>query len=305
MVRQVNRLSSKLLFCVFSAFLFCVSFALPAQGAGIIFGAHSREAGLGKALEVGVFVDPEGQAINAVESKIIFPADSLELLDIRDGNSILNLWLERPHLERPGEVVFSGIVPGGFVSNQGYLFSLVFRPKKEGQIAVTTADERILLNDGTGTGASIRRGPLPLTIVKESGGEEFLPPFDEDPPESFTPEVARDPNVFNGKYFLVFVTQDKGSGIDHYEIQETKSKEPKKRGWVVGGSPYLLKDQKLNSYIFVKAVDRKGNERITMLPPQNPLPFYKNYWLWIIIILVGLLIWYLGIRRGLWPRLRL
>ena len=31
----------------------------------------------------------------------------------------------------------------------------------------------------------------------------------------------KDPNVFDGKWFLVFAALDKGSGIDHYEVMET------------------------------------------------------------------------------------
>ncbi len=279
-----------------------------AQAAEFYFGAHSKEVGSGKAFEIGVLLNTQNQFINAVEGKIIFP-DDLEVVDILEGNSIINLWVERPHRDKNGEVFFSGIVPGGYLGERGYLFSLVLRAKSTGQITITTSDERILLNDGEATSAPVNRAPIFLSVVEKTAIEAFLPPHDSDPPEAFTPIVAQDPNLFDNQYFVVFLTQDKGSGIDHYEILETRNpsaelkggKSEGTRGWRIGESPYLLQDQKLASFIFVKAVDRAGNERIAMLPPKNPLPWYKDYKLWIIIILIGFMV-YLATHRSLWRR---
>ncbi len=289
----------------------CLLSLVPASAyaAELFFGAHNREVGINKTFEVGVFLNTQDEVINAVEGKIVFPSGKVELVDIIDGNSIINLWVERAHLEAPGEVFFSGIVPGGYFGEKGYLFSLVLRAKDTGSIAIQTNDERILLNDGEGTQTSVQRAPISLTAVTETEAEAFLPPYDSDSPESFTPLVAQDPNIFNNQYFLAFATQDKISGIDHYEIRETKypsaklraGKSEGLRGWRIGESPYLLQDQKLNSYIFVKALDRAGNERVAMLAPQNSLPWYKNYWTWIIIIVIALVLYILR-QRSLWPR---
>ena len=117
---------------------------------------------------------------------------------------------------------------------------------------------------------------------------------DEESPETFQPEIAQDPAIFNGKWFLVFATQDKGSGIDYYETKETRSK---KLGtwitrWKVVGSPHVLRDQELRSHIIIKAVDKDGNERIEALAPQNPLAWYENYENWSIIIIIGFAIAY-------------
>lgn len=308
----MTKLGSKLFriscFSVSFAFLFSVGFALPAQGAELYFGSHSKEVGINKTFEIGVLLNTQNQFINAVEGKIIFPND-LEIVDILDGNSIINLWVERPRQDKNGEVFFSGIVPGGYLGEKGYLFSLVLKAKSTGQITIATSDERILLNDGEATGAPVGRAPISLSVVRESTIESFLPPYDSDPPEAFTPAVAQDPNLFDNRYFVVFLTQDKGSGIDRYEILETRNplarfragKSEGMRGWRIGESPYLLQNQKLTSYIFVKAVDRAGNERVSMLPPENPLLGYKNYGLWIIIILIGFML-YLATHRSLWKK---
>ena len=86
---------------------------------------------------------------------------------------------------------------------------------------------------------------------------------------------------------MVFAAQDKGLGIDYYEIAEKRGSNITQNYaellWQKEESPYLLEDQKLKSYIYVRAVDKAGNARIVYLPPQAP--WYKK---WPVYILVGL-----------------
>ena len=92
----------------------------------------------------------------------------------------------------------------------------------EGQGIIEAKDIKILLNDGMGTAASLSISPYQFTI-SETGAAISLPAtVDKERPESFPIQVASDPSLFDGKYFIVFSTQDKGSGIDHYEIKEAK-----------------------------------------------------------------------------------
>jgi len=118
--------------------------------------------------------------------------------------------------------------------------------------------------------------------------------IDTEVPEAFTPVVASDQSIFNGKYFLVFAAQDKGSGIDHYEVRETRAY-GKKRSWEIAESPYLLRDQTLSSYIYVKAVDRVGNERVAEISPRYTFKWYTHYEFWVIIG-IGLLVAYIAWR---------
>ena len=279
-----------LLLIVVCVFAFSVS---GVKAAEIYFGTASEGVGLEKPFEVGVFLNTEAEPINAVEGTVVFPTDSLELLDIRDAGSVLTLWIERPHLTQgaqTSEVSFAGVVPGGYFGREAYLFSLVFQAKQTASVTIGTLDERVLLNDGKGTEATLQRAPLVLNIKEVSEIPEYLPPYDTEPPEPFVFEVTRDPNVFDNKWFVVFATQDKISGIDHYEILEEEQKGSfrrlfGKRTWRIGESPYLLQDQTLKSYITVKAIDRAGNERIASVLPQNPLEWYENYFIWAIIII--------------------
>ena len=269
--------------------------AIPVFAAEIFFDAKTRELKVNQLFEVGVFINTDGESINAVEGKIVFPEKLLKLKEIRDGNSIVNFWIERPKVSN-GEVLFSGITPGGFIDKQGLIFSTVFQARQAGRGLVEIREIKALLNDGKGTATNTSISNLELVI---SGSTAAAPPpvienKDTDLPEAFEPMVASDPEIFDGKYFLVFATQDKGSGIDHYEVREKFW-----AGFVTAASPHLLQNQRLDKKIFVKAIDKSGNERVVMLPPQKPLPWYRHYAIFailLVLIVVGFLL------KKLWSR---
>ena len=285
-------------------FIFSLGFILPQMvfAAQISFDARTAQAQVGKSFEVTLFVNTEQENINAFEGKVTFPNDLLNLKEIRDGNTIVNFWIEKPKAQ-DNIIVFSGVTPGGFNGKKGLIFSVIFEAKKEGVVKFEVNDARILRNDGIGSVAVLSVVPLEMVISK--GTQIEIPAIpkieDRERPESFVPEIARDESVSSGKLFIVFLTQDKASGIDHYEIKESRQKIMTFFSrWRVAESPHVLKDQELRSYIFVKAIDKAGNERTAKIPPKNPLRWYDNYENWIIIIL-GLIIVY-AIKKFLWRR---
>ena len=278
----------------------CLSLvAIPVFAAELYFGTHTKEAGVSQYIEAGVFLNTEGESINAVEGSVSFPSLLLLPKEIWNGNSIVSLWVEEPFLEREGALRFSGVIPGGYEGNKGHLFSVIFQAQEEGKAVLDVLSARTLLNDGEGSESSLRVSPMELTIGSELKGPEVLFPYDPDAPESFIPQISQDPNLLEGRWFLVFATQDKASGIDHYEVRETRpgisALFPK---WQVTESPHVLQDQELKSSIFVKAVDKKGNERVAALPAQNPLKWYENSGILVIIVGVGVL----GLLYALWTK---
>jgi len=76
-------------------------------------------------------------------------------------------------------------------------------------------------------------------------------------------KIQRDPAIFDGKYFIVFYTTDKETGVDYYMVKEGE------REWKIAKSPYLLENQNLDEEIKVKAVDRAGNETIATFYPEK------------------------------------
>jgi len=183
------------------------------------------------------------------------------------------------------------------------IFSAIFEAKKEGVVKFEVNDVRILRNDGIGSMAAVSVAPFEVVISKKTQVEiPAIPKIeDRERPELFVPEIARDESISGGKWFIVFVTQDKASGIDHYEIKESRQRFfIIFQKWSQTESPYILQDQELRSYVFVKAVDKAGNERMVKINPQNPLGWYENYENWLIIVL-GLVIAY-AIKKFLWRR---
>ncbi len=283
--------------------------------------SQTQEIYIGQPFQVNLTLDTENEEINAIGGKIVFPSE-LELKEIRDGGSIVNFWIEEPNLKSKSYILYSGITPGGFIGGEGFIFSMVFVAKNAASGTIDIQDAQALLNDGKGMPAKLKISPLQFSISQEVS---VAPPIvetlkDTEPPEEFKPEIAQSPEIFDGKYFLVFATQDKRSGIDHYEIYEDLGFRIQDLGkmikqilypksyiqnyWNVAESPYLLKDQKLRSFIYVKAVDKAGNERIEVVEPHYPLKWYERPLVWIMIILIGIILYiilYL-IRKILWKR---
>ncbi len=299
---------------LFSIFYFL--FYLQASAASLNLVSPASEIGVGQQFQIDLMLDAEGKDINAVEGKVVFPENLLELKAIYTGNSIINFWVEPP-AQKDGEIKFSGVIPGGFSGvlnpyykekKPGKVFSLIFNTKSEGSSVIEIRDAKVLLNDGKGTATQVQISNFQFLISNQI----LIPQIptaetkDTDPPELFTPEVSRDPNIFGGKWFLVFTAPDKGSGIDYYVIHESARKKEATRinikDWTVAESPYILKDQKLRSYIYMKAIDKAGNERFAVLPPKFAL-WYKKPLVYIIGGLIGLVVLLL-VARWLWRKLK-
>jgi hypothetical protein len=293
-------------------FAFSLGLILPqiVFAAQISFDAKTTQTQVGKNFEVILFVNTEQENLNAFEGKVIFPLNLLDLKEIRDGNTIVNFWIDPVRncvsngVEKPDEICFSGITPGGFNGKSGLIFSAIFEAKKEGVAKFEVKDARILRNDGTGSAAVLSTTPFEVAIFEEVQVE--VPAIqkieDREQPELFVPEIARDESISGGEWFIAFVTQDKVSGIDHYEIKESRQKILTFFSrWRAAESPHVLKDQELRSYIFVKAVDKTGNERIVKLSPQNSLRWYENYENWIILIVITV-VFVSGAKKILWKK---
>ena len=267
---------------------------IQVRAAEIFFGSTEKEVGVGQLVEVGVFVDTKGEQVNAFSGEIMVPTDVAEVAQFRDGNSIVNLWVEKPHIDQttPGKIVFSGITPGGYSGDRGMLFSFIIQANKLGDITITSQHEEVLRSDGEGSAAMITRAPLTL-VGTHASSSSFFPVHDVVPPEVFTPSIVQNNNAFDGKYFIVFATQDKGSGIAEYKISEEpqhfwNALIPHSHHFVSVQSPYVLQDQNLRSVIYVKAIDNSGNERIIVVPATH-ITWYEKYLIWCILGVIILL----------------
>jgi hypothetical protein len=230
---------------------------------------------------VEVFLDTEDSSVNAVEGVVTFPSSLIELKETRDGNSLINFWVEKPHITKMGEVSFSGITSGGFVGKKIFLFSMVFETKVSGKGTVSFKNIRVLNNDGLGTEIVTTKKSLTLSVGDNPKGDWVDENIkDTEPPEVFIPVLASDIALFDGATFVVFSTVDKGSGVDHYAVKEGRDE------YIVVTSPYVLKDQSLSKNIYVTAFDKSGNERtIEIKGPNRYKSFQSGLILGIILII--------------------
>lgn len=266
-----------------------VFIASPVFAASLSFESKTQVMAIGQEIELDVFIDSSDESINAIGGKIIFPQDLLELKNINDGNSVISFWVEQPKAVLDGQIEFSGIVPGGYNASHAKLFSIIFLAKTEGFAKIDFKDIKILRNDGQGTEASVSISNSQFQILNLPSND--LAPItskktDITPPEKFVPQIEFDEAIFDGQWFLVFNAQDKGSGIDHYEVCEGKRK------CIVASSPYLLQNQYLDEEIIVKAIDKSGNERIVKLLENKEINLYKKYYSIVLSIFILLLLSY-------------
>ena len=209
------------------------------------------------------------QCLNAAQVNIEYPTSVLRAVDFSRGNSIFSLWISDPKIDTDaGSITFAGGVPGGYcgripgdpaLSNiiGTIVFSVVSSSSKSAVVHFAPGTS-VYKNDGLGTALVPTLSVATITIapIAQLTSNPWIDEVKSDiaPPEPFTVQAESQRDVFDGKYFIVFSTVDKQSGVDHYEIAQGAS-------WVHIASPYVLKDQSLKN-IEVRAIDKAGNIRI-------------------------------------------
>jgi hypothetical protein len=275
-----------LLICILGSYAI---FVMPAAAAILKIENDFRTLRVGDVFSVDVVVDTERQTINALETGIVFPRELLEYVESDEGESVFSLWIKKPNYNGFDKISFSGIVPGGFVSEKAALVTLRFRVIKIGQATIESADPTVLLHDGLGTAASVIPQNVHISIV-EGTPNLTVYTVDDEKPESFTPLLVQDPDLFNGQPVLIFATADKGSGVDYFAVKEGRFGR-----YHQIESPYEIIHQALDTQIYIKAVDKMGNEQIEIFYPQNWQPWYKNWQIIVTILVLCVLLLFISI----------
>lgn len=252
-----------------------------------------------KFYQIKVFLNTDGESVNALKGEMLYSPEELNFQKITDGSSVVNFWLKKPQKSADGKIIFSGGMPGGYNGEKGFIFSAIFSPKNDSpvnQIEVSFQNLKVYLNDGKGTEKNLADFQSALDTNKAM---PVVAPVDSKPPEVFAPYVTRDPNLANGQWVVILNAQDKGEGIDHYEIFESSKKyDPKKIlndhsiNWkpVADSKAYILEDQNLGSYVYAEAIDKSGNKRIAVvIPAINKKTSLFNYKIIFVIIILSVI----------------
>jgi hypothetical protein len=232
---------------------------------------------------VNVLLDA-GEDSNAVDGQIAYDRDVFEKVEIYEGNSAVSFWLEAPHEVSPGVIAFAGMTPGGFQGNNEKIFALQLKAKKAGLQSIEVRNAHLYKNDGTGTPSTIDMKALTFAVEAESLTPATVTLLDTESPEDFTPIISNDEHIFGGKNFLVFGTQDKGLGIDHYEVREGLLGFFKR-----AESPHLLARQNIDRPIYIRAIDKEGNTRDVVVAPRIFVPIWKQVeWIGLFVVVIFL-----------------
>jgi hypothetical protein len=290
------------MFRAFVPFVLVVLFALPGitGAATLYFDPPTTTLYRGDAVSVAVRLDTDEQqfeCVNAVDGVISY-SSNITPVDISLGESILPIWVESPIINKESRTItFAGGIPNGYCGRvpgdpqlTNKLFEIVFRAPGLQVGVASSADEAIVnftdqttvyLNDGFGT--ALQPAVLPATFtLRDSFGSELKDPWrdavlaDDTPPEPFSILLERSETAFDGKYYITFNTSDKQTGMSIYEVMEENTQKDSffnfgaaTAPWREIRSPYVLQDQSLSSTIFVRAIDKAGNEYVATLAPQN------------------------------------
>ena len=228
-------------------------------------------------LVVNVLLNTDGKSINTLEGDLKYDSKFIQAENINIGGSFINFWVEKPNLQNPGIIHFSGITPGGIVTPKGEIFKIVFKTILKGETSLSLENINLYLNDGKGTIVNSKVKNLTLSINNiENKKDKNVAEGDMISPEKFDLLRTQDPSLFDNKYFLVFNSTDKQSGIDHYKICELFSCK-------IGESPYLLKNQTSFYGVFVFAYDGSGNYSISYLIS----PLFSYFIIGVFIVLLG------------------
>jgi hypothetical protein len=310
---------------IFAGLLAVPSFA--AQAATLYFTPSSGSYGYGDvfAVDVKIDLDSGDECINTVQGVIGFDNDYLEIVDFSGGESILSLWIDLPktgdmqNINHEKVIKFTGGTPGGYCGkipgdpgDSNIIGKIIFKvnnfkadavPKPTARLFFMDSTQ-VLLNDGLGTEAPLVLKEATFTITEQQAEQkkewDSLRNDDAVPPEPFVIEIQRSQEMYDGKSYLVFSTTDKQSGIDHYEVLETKfedggsgqswlswfkSKKAKPE-WKPASIPYILEDQTLSSNIKVRAIDKAGNERLEEFFAKDSKPKPKSAMRFVPIVLL-------------------
>lgn len=260
---------------------------------------------VGDTFTVEVVLDPEGEAVNALEGGVEVSPE-LRITEVRYARSVVPLWVVAPSVGVGGsQTLFAGAIPGGFEGvvgtswvgfRPGTVLTLVVTAVREGDASVSFTPRTLsYLHDGEGTPAETTLVRTSFTIGEvQNTAQSVVQPIDAVPPEPFTPEL------FDGALFrfqnaaLVFGTVDKQTAVERYEIALSDTeKDERALSWKVVESPYEVTFFDRLKYIYVRAIDRAGNTQVAVVPPAEDVPRSLAFDFLFFLSILGAMFWLL------------
>jgi len=125
-----------------------------AAGSSLYLGPTTGTFAIGDTFTVGIYLNTNGEAVNALEADLAFPHDKLQVVSPSSSKSFIQTWITQPtYSNSNGTLHFAGAIPTpGIVTSDGLVSSITFRVINTGTAVIRFEDtSRVLLNDGQGT----------------------------------------------------------------------------------------------------------------------------------------------------------
>ncbi len=138
-----------------------------ATGASLSVSPNSGVFEVGSLVDVSFLVDTGGQAVNAVNAEVQFPADKLQVVNPAASTSFITIWVTAPtYSNSDGTMQFQGGLPNpGIKTSAGVISTVTFRVTAAGKAVIKFApSSQVLRNDGEGTNILSATGSAELSL---------------------------------------------------------------------------------------------------------------------------------------------
>ncbi|MBI4158060.1 MAG: hypothetical protein HY505_00330 [Candidatus Yanofskybacteria bacterium] len=150
-------------------------------GASLYVSPLQEDPRAGTNFTLTIKTDSLAEPINAINGRLTFNPDKLEIINVSKVGSIFNIWLEEPNFTNlEGKLSFQGGVPRpGFIGNGGTVLHIIFRAKAPGIASIVWEKAEVLAHDGKGTNVltNLQNFNFAINEPLSPGGQKETPFF--------------------------------------------------------------------------------------------------------------------------------
>ena len=200
--------------------------------------------------------------INAIGLEISYPVKSLELLQVNNNQSIIDIWRGNPLVSANGIIKIEGGLSKPFFGSGGNVISFRFKAKDIAIASLVFEDVAMYYADGLGTRAQTIHPPANITISFDAPQIALNPKEDLVLPEILNIEIIKDP--LTQTTLAVFSVVDKDSGIkavylrwrnwffwSDWELVQNPAPLPK-QSWAIQIKAVDVKDNTISQTVYLK-----------------------------------------------------
>lgn len=241
-------------------------------------------------IKVTITLDPEQGSLSSVAGTLSFPSDAFDISEIKTQNSVVSLWVTRPHVSEEKyadartRITFEGLMPGGFSgvrspyyvgTKPGIIFTALLTPKSNQELALLLDDLEAHAYDAQATEVPLVSVHVPMQL---SGVQQHtIKPAEAKniTSSTLTPIITRNENVNNNAWYLLVSEDESLHPVSHIEVAESSYRNPedvRSYEWKNLSVPYVLSYQSRVKYIHVKATYENNTFAYATLHPVENLP---------------------------------